>query len=205
VRTYSAALLLTIDLIGTAVFAAEGASTAAHHHFDIFGILVISFVTALGGGLIRDVLIGDIPPSSVRDWRYPATALLAGAIVFLLHLSTDAMNFWVLTTLDAAGLSLFAVAGTAKALNFNIHPLLATMMGVITGVGGGTIRDILITQVPTVLRSDIYAVAALLGAVVMILALKSKLPQSVATALGITACFVLRMLAVYHHWNLPTA
>jgi uncharacterized membrane protein YeiH len=198
-------LLLIIDLVGTALFAAEGASIALHAKLDILGILVLAFATALGGGLIRDMLLGDIPPNSIRDWRYPAVALLTGAIVFLLHTSTSEMNHWLLTILDAAGLSFFAVAGATKAIEFKLHPLLATMMGGITAVGGGTIRDLLINQVPSVLRSDVYAAAALLGAAVAVLLLRLKFRPAIASFTGIAACFILRMLAVYNHWNLPGA
>ncbi len=108
-------------------------------------------------------------------------------------------------TLDAAGLALFAVAGAAKALDYNIHPLLAMLMGGITGVGGGTIRDVLLARIPSVLRSDVYAVAALAGAAAMILSLRVKMRPAVATTIGIVVCFGLRMVAVHQHWNLPRA
>jgi uncharacterized membrane protein YeiH len=201
----AAHLLLAIDLMGTAVFAAEGASTAVEAQLDLLGMLVLGFVTALGGGIVRDLLIGDVPPSSIRNWRYAAVALSTSAAVFVLHAYTTAMNAWLVTTLDAAGLSLFAVAGATKALEFKLHPLLATMMGDITGVGGGTIRDLLIGQVPKVLRSDIYAAAALFGAAVTLLCLRLRVNAVAANIGGIVACFTLRMLAVYYHWNLPAA
>src|ERR1700760_3550898 len=162
-------LLVAIDLLGTAVFAAEGASTAVEARLDVLGLLVLGFVTALGGGIVRDLLIGDVPPSSIRNWHYPFCALAAAGAVFVLHAYTSGINVWLVTTLDAAGLSLFAVAGATKALEFGLHPLLATMMGGITGVGGGTIRDILIGQVPKVLRADVYAAAALFGATIVVL------------------------------------
>ena len=110
---------------------------------------------------------------------------------------------WFLLTADAAGLSLFAVAGAAKALDFHIHPMLAVLMGGITGVGGGTIRDVLLNRIPTVLHSDIYATAALLGATVMVVGLKLRMRPVLATSLGAVACFALRMFAVWQHWNLP--
>jgi uncharacterized membrane protein YeiH len=198
-------LLLALDLAGTAVFAAEGASTAVQARLDVLGLLVLGFVTALGGGIVRDLLIGDVPPSSIRNWIYPAVALAAAASMFVLHASTSTINPWLVTTLDAAGLSLFAVAGATKALEFKVHPLLATMMGGITGVGGGTIRDLLIGQVPKVLRADVYAAAALAGAAVAVVCLKLKLRPVVASVAGIVACFALRMFAVYYHWNLPKA
>ncbi len=196
-------LLLAIDLTGTALFAAEGASTAKSAHLDLLGILVLAFVTSLGGGILRDLLIGDTPPAAIRDWRYAAIAFVTGAVVFLLHpnLSTDGLTF--ITTLDAAGLAFFAISGAAKALEFRLHPLLAVMMGGITGVGGGTLRDILINRIPTVLRADIYAAAALLGAAIMLLALRLRARPALASSLGIAACFVLRILAVHFGWNLP--
>jgi uncharacterized membrane protein YeiH len=132
-------------------------------------------------------------------------ALASGAGVFVLHTTTIRMNSWWIISLDAAGLSFFAIAGATKALEFKLHPLLATMMGGITGVGGGTIRDLLIGQVPKVLRSDIYAAAALFGAAITVLCLKLRLNPVVASASGIAGCFALRMLAVYYHWNLPRA
>ena len=198
-----ASLLLAIDLIGTALFAAEGASTAAQAKLDLLGMLALAFVTALGGGIVRDVMIGDIPPNSVRNWHYPAVALTAGILVYALYAYTAAVNYWLVVTLDAAGLSFFAVAGATKALEFKLHPLLAIMMGGITGVGGGTIRDLLLAQVPKVLRSDVYAAAALFGAAITIVGLRFKLNATAASCLGIGSCFALRMLAVYLHWNLP--
>lgn len=202
---YATHLLLAIDLMGTAVFAAEGASVAVQAHLDLLGILVLAFVTALGGGIVRDLLIGDVPPGAVRNWHYAAVALAAGGLVFLLHTWFPGINRWLVITLDAAGLSFFAVSGAAKALDFNLNPLLATMMGGITGVGGGTIRDLLIGQIPKVLRSDIYAAAALFGAALTILCLRLKVTPVVASICGIAGCFTLRMLAVYFHWNLPSA
>jgi uncharacterized membrane protein YeiH len=204
-RPRAAHLLLAIDLIGTALFAAEGASTAVQARLDLLGMLVLGFVTALGGGIIRDVLIGDVPPSSIRNWIYAAVALGSAATIFVLHAYTSAMNSWLIITLDAAGLSFFAIAGATKALEFQLHPLLATLMGGITGVGGGTIRDLLIGQVPKVLRSDIYAAAALFGASITILCLRLRLNPVIASTTGIAGCFALRMLAVYYHWNLPRA
>jgi uncharacterized membrane protein YeiH len=196
-------LLVALDLIGTALFATEGAATAMASHLDLLGILVISFLTALGGGIVRDLLLGATPPNSIRDWRYAAVALASGMSTFALHPSASAMGNEWLVAMDAAGLSLFAVAGATKALKFEIHPLLAVMMGGITGVGGGTLRDVLINKVPIVLRADVYATAALLGAAVVVVLLRLGVKPIVANICGIVACFVLRMVAVQHHWNLP--
>lgn len=200
---HSATLLLAIDLIGTFVFAVEGASAAIQGNLDILGLMVLAFATALGGGIIRDILIGAIPPNSIRDWRYPAVAFAGGAVVFFQSSFVNKVPESLVVTLDAAGLALFAVAGAAKALDFNIHPFLATLMGGITGVGGGTIRDVLLARIPSVLHSDVYAVAALAGAAAMILSLKLKFRPALATTIGFVACFALRMVAVHRHWNLP--
>ena len=200
---HSATLLLTIDLIGTFVFAVEGAMAAAQSNLDILGVMVLAFATALGGGIIRDVLIGAVPPNSICDWRYPAAAFAGGAVVFFQSSFFDKVPESLILTLDAAGLALFAVAGAAKALDFNIHPFLATLMGGITGVGGGTVRDVLLARIPSVLRSDVYAAAALAGAAAMILSLRLKMRPAVATTIGLAVCFTLRMVAVHQHWNLP--
>ena len=199
----SARLLLVFDLLATFVFALEGALAAIQGNLDLLGLMVLAFATSLGGGIIRDLLIGAVPPNSIRDWRYSATALIAGGAVFLGYRHVSHIPPMLLVTLDAAGLGLFAVVGAAKALKFGIHPLLAVLMGGITGVGGGTIRDILLARIPFVLRSDVYATAALLGAAIVVLGWKLKLRPVWVMSLGGVACFALRMAAVLHHWNLP--
>ncbi len=196
-------LLLVVDLMGVAVFAVEGALAAIHAELDILGLLVIAFATALGGGMIRDVLIGAIPPNSVRDWRYPTTAFLGGGAVFFFYQVFQHIPQSLITTLDAAGLALCAIAGAGKAIEYGINPLLAVLMGAVTGVGGGTIRDILLNRVPGVLQSDVYAAAALAGALVVVLGLRVKIPRWLVMTSGALVCFLLRMVAVWKHWNLP--
>jgi uncharacterized membrane protein YeiH len=196
-------VLLIVDLVGTFVFAVEGALAGIRAGFDVFGLLVLSFVTALGGGTIRDVLIGAIPPNSIRDWRYGATAFAGGGAVFFFSQFFEHVPSHLMITLDAAGLSLFAVAGVGKALEFGITPMLAIMMGAVTGAGGGTVRDVLLAEVPGVLNSDVYAAAALAGAVVMVIGLQAKVARSVAMTSGGVVCFVVRMVAAWRHWNLP--
>lgn len=196
-------LLLAVDLAGTFLFAMEGAMAAIRGELDFFGVMVLSFATALAGGVIRDLLIGASPPASIRDWRYPAVAFIAGAAVFFFHHFVLAIPLWVLIVLDAAGLSLFAIAGTEKALAYGIHPFMAVLMGTVTGVGGGTIRDIFLAQVPLVLRSDVYATAALAGSIIMILARRLRLSPTAAAFAGGIFCFLLRLVAVWRHWNLP--
>jgi uncharacterized membrane protein YeiH len=196
-------LLLTVDLIGTFVFAIEGATAAIAGHLDLLGVMVLSFATALGGGIIRDLLIGAVPPNAIRDWRYGFVAFIGGGAAFFFHHFVQQIPSFVLIGLDAAGLALFAVAGAEKALAYDIHPFLAILMGGITGVGGGTVRDVLLAQIPTVLRSDVYAVAALVGAAVLIVGLQFGLNRILMTTLGGLVCFVVRVVAVWQHWNLP--
>src|SRR5580658_5731372 len=183
-RPKSDALLLAMDFAGTFVFAIEGAMAAERGDLDLLGAMVLAFATALGGGIIRDVLIGAIPPNSIRDWRYGTIAFLGAATAFFFHSFVQEFPSSVLVLLDAAGLSLFAVAGAEKALSFEIHPFIAILMGGITGVGGGTIRDVLLAQVPTVLRADVYATAALAGAAVMVLAVRMRVPKTLAAICG---------------------
>ena len=196
-------LLFAVDIAGTFVFAIEGATAAMRGNLDLLGLMVLAFATALGGGIIRDVLIGDAPPASLRDWRYAAVAFAGGAVVFFLHQFVESVPGGVILVLDAAGLSLFAIAGTQKALVFGMHPFVAILLGTITGVGGGTVRDVLLAQVPSVLRADVYATAALAGSAVMIAGCKVRVPREWAAALGGTVCFLLRVISVWRHWNLP--
>lgn len=196
-------LLLVVDLAGVLVFAVEGALAGIGAELDLLGLMVVAFATALGGGMIRDLLIGAVPPNSVRDWRYPATAFVGGGAVFFFYQFFQRVPTELMITLDAAGLALCAVAGAGKAIEFGINPLLAVLMGAVTGVGGGTVRDVLLTRVPGVLRADVYAAAALAGAAVVVIGLKTRLPRGVVMTLGAVVCFTLRMVAVARHWNLP--
>jgi uncharacterized membrane protein YeiH len=202
-RNNSDVLLVVFDLTGTLVFALEGALRAIRSELDFLGVLVLAFVTAVGGGIIRDLLIGATPPAAIRDWRYFGVAILGATAVTFFYQWVQAIPDQLIVTLDAAGLGLFAVAGVEKALDYDMHPLMAVVMGGITGVGGGTVRDLLLAQVPSVLRKDVYASAALAGGVVMVVLLKVKVPRAMAMAVGGSACFVLRMVAVARNWNLP--
>jgi uncharacterized membrane protein YeiH len=196
-------LLFAADMAGTLVFAFEGAMAAILGHLDIFGIMVLSFATALAGGLIRDVLIGATPPQAIRDWRYATVAFAGGATVILVHQFIWRTPPVVIITLDAGGLALFAVAGTAKSLDYGINAFISTLMGTITAVGGGTVRDVLLSRVPAILLSDVYATAALTGAIAMVISRKLGMPRTLAAILGGTICFALRLVAVWQHWNLP--
>lgn len=197
-------LLLVLDLCGTFVFALSGGMTAVRHRLDLFGVLVLSFAAATSGGIIRDVLLGADPPASIRDWRYIVVPLLAGIFTFYWSASLERWSSSVLV-LDAAGLSLFAVSGALKALAFQLNPLTAAMLGVLTGVGGGVARDLLISEVPTILRADLYAVAALAGAGVVVIGSRLHLPNTATTLAGAGLCFTLRVVAIRRGWRLPVA
>jgi uncharacterized membrane protein YeiH len=167
--------------------------------------MVLSFVTALGGGIIRDLLIGDAPPMAIRDPRYPLVAIAGGVATFLLYAFVSRLPTELVIRLDAAGLALFAVAGTQKALAFGIRPAIAAALGTVTAVGGGVVRDVLLTQVPGVLRVDIYATAALAGSVAMIACRRLGLPVWAGSVIGAAVCIALRLVSVSRGWNLPTA
>jgi uncharacterized membrane protein YeiH len=197
-------LVLVLDLAGTFVFALAGATAGVRRQLDIFGVAVLSFAAACFGGIARDLLIGAVPPAAVSDWRYLATSLLAGLITFRWHSAIERLQNPV-RLFDAAGLALFAVSGAHKALDFGLHPVMAALLGMLTGIGGGMVRDVLLAQIPTVLRSDLYAVAALAGASVVVIGAPFGM-SPVATAIaGALLCFALRMLAIQRGWHLPKA
>ncbi len=196
-------VLLVIDLAATVFLGIEGGLAASGASLDLFGVMVLSFATALGGGVIRDLLIGEVPPAAIRDARYPIAAFAGGAIAFLLYETVRALPNSVVTMVDAAGLSLFAIAGAEKALDYKIGPFISVLMGTITGVGGGTIRDLFLMKIPGILRADIYAVAALAGAAVFVTGFRLGLPKTVMMFAGALVCFSLRLVAVWQHWNLP--
>ncbi|HXE16700.1 MAG TPA: trimeric intracellular cation channel family protein [Stellaceae bacterium] len=196
-------LLLSLDLVGTFVFALSGATAGVKREMDLFGVLVLSFAAASAGGIARDVLIGAVPPAAVSDWRYLAVATLAGLITFFWYRPIENLRSPV-QIFDAAGLALFAVAGTQKALAFHLHPAMAALLGMLTGIGGGMARDILCAQMPAVLRSELYAVAALAGAIVTVLGYLAGM-QSVGVAIGLVLCFGLRLMAIFRGWRLPVA
>lgn len=201
----AATLVLVADLAGTFVFATEGAVAAMRGNLDLLGLMVLAFASSLCGGMTRDVLIGELPPNAIRDWRYPAVAFTAGTLTFLAHALIRPYPQQVIVTLDAAGLALFAVAGTEKALDYAIHPAIAVLLGAITAVGGGVVRDVLLAQIPAVLRVDVYATAALAGSLVMVIGRRLGMPRTSSALLGGAVCFTLRMLAVWQHWQLPRA
>jgi uncharacterized membrane protein YeiH len=196
--------LAVFDLTGTFVFALSGATAAVKHRLDVFGILVLCFVTGNAGGITRDVMIGSIPPAAISEWRYVVVSILAGLIVFFGYPLINRLNSPVLL-FDAAGLGLFCVAGADKALAFHAGPVAATLLGMVTGIGGGMVRDILLMEVPSVLRTDLYAVAALLGAAFTVVGQRFGMPLHLAAPIGAALCITLRLLALRYGWHLPVA
>ncbi|RYD47427.1 MAG: trimeric intracellular cation channel family protein, partial [Sphingomonadales bacterium] len=150
-------LVLVLDLSGTFAFALSGAMAAVRRRLDVFGVLVISFAASTSGGILRDLLIGAVPPAALVDWRYLGVSLAAGLICFFWSSLIDKLRNPV-QMLDAMGLALFAVAGAEKALSFGLSPVMAALLGMVTGIGGGVARDLLLAEIPAVLRSDLYAV-----------------------------------------------
>lgn len=195
--------LLILDLTGTFAFALNGALTALRAaRLDIVGVVTLGMITALGGGTIRDVLLDSLPPATFSDWRYLAVAAGGGLVAFLsgryLERLTGPIN-----VLDAAGLSLFAVTGALKAVDLGFGPAQAIIVGAITGVGGGTLRDVLIRQIPLVLSSGLYAVPALIGATTVVVAGLLGAHGPSAAVGGAVLCFVIRMVGVRFGLNAP--
>ena len=197
-------LIKTLDLAGTFVFAISGAVAAINGRLDIFGILVLSFVAGNFGGIGRDVLIGAVPPAAIADRLYLLVSVLAGLVTFFWYSGVDRLRTPVLL-FDAAGLSLFAVSGAQKAIEYGLNPVMAALLGMLTGIGGGMTRDILLSEVPQVLRSDLYAVAALAGASVVVIGDTLGFPYGACALTGAALCFVLRFMAIRHRWHLPAA
>jgi uncharacterized membrane protein YeiH len=197
-------LLRAIDLLGTLALAIQGASVAAIKDLDALGIIVVSLATALGGSTMRDVILGAQPPEALRGWPMVTVALCGAFLTYFFFQSVEEIPEAALVIIDAAGLSLLAVAGAEKALEYKLTPIAAIMMGALTGVGGFTIRDILLMQVPAVLRVDFLASAALIGAAALVAARAVHVSPNRAALLGGAVCFVLRVTAVWRHWQLPT-
>ncbi len=202
--TLVSAALVAFDLGGTFVFALSGAAAGVRYRLDLFGVLVLAFAAGNSGGIARDVMIGATPPAAINDWRYVAVSMLAGFVVFYWYRLISRVKSPVLL-FDAAGLALFAVSGASKALAFHAGPVAAALLGMLTGVGGGMVRDVLVREIPTVLRTELYAVAALSGAAVVVVGAMLHFPSSEAAITGALVCFGLRFLAMRRGWSLPTA
>ncbi|WP_233544970.1 trimeric intracellular cation channel family protein [Pseudooceanicola sediminis] len=193
-----------MDLLGTFVFGLSGAMLAVRRDLDLFGILVLSLVAATAGGAVRDVLIGATPAAFLIDQRYFLAALLAGVVVFAAHAPIERMTRPVMV-LDALGLGLFAVTGAQKALAYDLGSMGAVWIGVLTACGGGALRDVLVAEVPRVLREEIYALAALLGALVVVLGHWAGWPAGATAVVGAMLASAWRIVGVYRGWQVPRA
>ncbi len=200
----SDSLLVVLDLVGIVVFAISGALTGVEKRLDLFGVIFLASATAIGGGFIRDALLGAFPVAALDDWRYLVAPTITGLVVFYIHPAIAKLSR-ILLIVDAAGLGLFAVAGTHKALDHGLGPVAACAIGTITAVGGGMIRDVLVREIPTVLHKEIYATAALLGAVLFVTGDRLEW-NNVATAVAAVAlAFALRLVSTWRQWSAPVA
>jgi uncharacterized membrane protein YeiH len=200
---FDATLIVALNLAGTFIFGLSGGLAAVRARLDLFGIVVLSAVVGLAGGITRDLLIGT-PPATFRDWRYLAAAGAAGLICFFARPALERIQRSVLV-FDAVGLGLFCVTGATKALDFGVGPVPAVLLGAITGIGGGILRDVLLGEVPTVLRHDLYAIPALLGAAVLVAAQKSGTTSPAFPLLGAALCVGVRLLGLKYGVNVPIA
>jgi len=196
--------LLVGDLVGVAVFAASGASAAVAKRLDLFGVAFVGFVAALGGGILRDLVIDAVPPLAFADWRYAVAAILASVAVFWLHPQLTRLRRTVLL-LDAAGLGLFTVTGTLKALDAGVPAVGACLIGMLTAIGGGLARDLLTGEIPVVLQRDIYAIAALCGAILVTILRGIGLAGPVPMTLAAMLITGVRLLALRRRWSAPIA
>lgn len=195
-------LVLVLDLCGTLAFALSGAMAGIRRRLDVFGVLVLAAAAATFGGIARDVLIGATPPAALVDWRYLAVAVAAGLIAFFWSAVIEKLRNPV-RLMDAIGLAFFAVAGTQKALDFGLSPAMAALLGMLTGIGGGIVRDVLLAEVPAVLRSELYAVAALAGSAIVAGGHVLGVEPLVTALVGGLVCFGLRIVALRRGWHLP--
>lgn len=194
---------LVLDLAGTFAFALNGALTAVRvARVDIVGVITLALITALGGGIVRDVLLGALPPATFADWRYLLVATLGGLLAFALSRQLQRLA-GPITVFDALGLSLFAVTGAAKALELGLGGGQAVLLGAVTAVGGGTIRDVLVRRVPTVLQSELYAIPAVLGALVVVVASGFGAPELLGALAGGLLCLLVRLAGVRFGLDAP--
>jgi len=197
-------VLVVLDLVGIFVFAITGALVAVRKELDIFAVLVLAAITGLGGGFVRDVLIGATPPAALADWRYLLVPVAAGLVGFFFHPVLGRLER-VVNVLDAAGLALFCVTGALKALAFGLGPVPAALLGMVSGIGGGVLRDVLAGRVPLVFRGELYATPALVGAAVAVTGHQAGLPVAVVAVPAALVCFGWRLLAMRRGWVAPRA
>ena len=195
-------IIYTLDMIGTAAFAASGAWVGVRKHMDLFGVLVLGLITAVGGGTLRDLLLGDIPPSSLLDETHLYLSIFVSLIVFFSRNSFKRVEKPLLY-FDAIGLGTFVVIGTTKALNFEMGWLIAVLMGVMTGTAGGVMRDVLANQIPLVLRHEIYASACIAGGFLLVFLEYTGMARPFAALLAAGLVITVRLLAIRYDWALP--
>ncbi|WP_345458976.1 trimeric intracellular cation channel family protein [Nocardioides marinquilinus] len=194
--------LVILDLAGIFVFAISGGLVAVRKGLDVFGVLVLAGTTGLGGGFLRDVLIDATPPAALADWRYLVVPVVAGLITFAYPSALGRQERRV-AVFDAFGLALFCVAGSLKAAEYGLGPVPAALMGMVTGIGGGMVRDLLAGRVPVVFRGELYAIPALAGAAVAVAGERTDVPIAVVATAGALTCLVWRLLALWRGWQAP--
>ena len=197
-------LLTALEFLGLVAFAASGALAAVRARLDVFGVVVLGLTTALGGGVIRDLLLGVHPPSSLRSWPNLLVPAVTSLAVFYFHPQVARLRRAMLLA-DAVGLGLFVTSGTTTALGLGAPPYTACLIGMTSGIGGGVIRDVLLRQVPLVLRREIYALAALAGGIVVVVGAWLRLPSGPIVVLASAIVVAIRLLALWRSWNAPTA
>jgi uncharacterized membrane protein YeiH len=192
-----------VDLSAASVFAISGAQAARQHRLDLFGIYTVAYATACTGGIFRDLAIGAIPPAGLSDWRYLACALAAGTVVVWGGALIDQLKNSVLF-FDAVGLGFFSVIGAQKALFYGASPMTAVLLGMATAVGGGVARDVLLNRVPAILRTEIYALAALVGSGIQVFGEFRGWPMLVTPWVAASVAIAIRLMALHYSWHLPT-
>lgn len=193
---------MLVELIGLVAFAASGALAAVRARLDVFGVVVLAMTTALGGGIMRDLLLGVHPPTTLRSWPFLLVPAVTGLLVFWFHPQVAKLRRAVLLA-DAVGLGVFVTAGTTTALQFDVPAYTACLIGMTTGIGGGALRDVLLREIPMVLRREIYAVAALAGAVVVAVGAWLRLDSSWVTVIGSAIVVAIRLIALWRKWDAP--
>ncbi|XBB68208.1 trimeric intracellular cation channel family protein [Nocardioides sp. WV_118_6] len=197
-------MLLTLDLVGIFVFAISGGLVAVRNQLDIVGVVVLAMATGLGGGVLRDVVIGAVPPPAVEDWRYLLVPVVAGLVTFAWHPAFGRVER-VINVFDAFGLGLFCVAGALKAQEFGLGPVPSAALGMATGVGGGIVRDLLVGRVPVIFRyGELYAIPALAGAAIAATGAELGVSHGVIAAPAAVVTIGWRLLAGWRGWRAPS-
>ncbi|WP_430331355.1 trimeric intracellular cation channel family protein [Rhodococcus sp. ACT016] len=195
-------LLKILELVGIVAFAASGALVGVSKRFDIFGVCVVGVFTGIGGGIVRDVLLGIHPPTSLTSWPLFGTAAATSVIVFFVHSALGRLRREILV-LDALGMGLFASTGAAIALEADAGPLASALIGATAAIGGGVLRDVLVNEVPLLLHRDLYAIPALVGAALVVVGSSVGMSHDASLVLGTVVATTLRLVAMWRRWSLP--